>query len=308
MNTRGADFTPARRPAVSRRWLHRAALALCLAAAGACTPGLKTSPEAARGGLAGLATAPAADTGGNGAPLVTLGAGDAVNVQVYGRPELTTTTNVADDGSITVPLAGAVPVAGLSPAKAGQRIAAAFRQGRYLVDPQVTVSFTQARGQQVSVLGAVKSPGRFTVESRTSVLDVLAQAGGITENGASVVVLLRPDRAGKVTRYAIDLKGLSQAKTALPTLTLRGGDSLFVPPAEQFFIHGEVRAPNMYRLEPGMTVVQAISRGGGVTPRGSDSRIEIKRRRPDGSYVTSSADLGDTLQADDVVRIKERIF
>lgn len=308
MNTHGADFTPPPRHAGMRRWLRRAGLGVCVLAAGACAPALKTSPEAARGGLAGLATHPAPETSGNGAPLLTLGPGDAVSVQVYGRPELTTTTNIADDGSLTMPLAGAVKVAGLSPARAGQRIAAAFREGRYLLNPQVTVSFTQARGQQVSVLGAVKSPGRFTVESRTSVLDVLAQAGGITENGAGVVVLLRPDRAGKVTRYAIDLKGLTQAKTAVPTLTLRGGDSLFVPPAEQFYIHGEVRAPNMYRLEPGMTVVQAISRGGGVTPRGSDSRIEIKRRRPDGSYATSSAELGDTLQADDVIRIKERIF
>jgi polysaccharide export outer membrane protein len=94
----------------------------------------------------------------------------------------------------------------------------------------------------------------------------------------------------------------------VPTLTLRGGDSLFVPPAEQFYIHGEVKAPNMYRLEPGMTVVQAISRGGGVTPRGSSNRIEIQRRKPDGSYKTSSAALGDVLQADDVIRIKERIF
>jgi polysaccharide biosynthesis/export protein len=309
MMTRGAGFTPVSPHAGLRRWLPPAALGLCLAAAAACTPPLKTSPEAARGGLAGLATTPGPETGGKGAPLQTLGAGDAVSVEVYGRPELATKTNVADDGTLTVPLAGAVQVAGLSPARAGQRIAAAFREGRYLLNPQVTVSFTEeARGQQVSVLGAVKSPGRFTVGSRTTVLDVLAQAGGITEDGAGVVVLLRPDRAGKITRYAIDLKGLTQAKTAVPTLTLRGGDSLFVPPAEQFYIHGEVRAPNMYRLEPGMTVVQAISRGGGVTPRGSDSRIEIKRRRADGSYATSSAELGDTLQADDVIRVKERIF
>lgn len=308
MDTHGATAPPAPRGPGRQRWLQVAGLGLCLAVASACAPTLRSTPATARGGLAGLATSPS-EAAGNGAPLTTLGAGDAVSVQVYGRPELATTTTVAEDGSLTVPLAGAVPVAGLTPAKAGLRIAGAYRQGRYLVNPQVTVSFTQqARGQQVSVLGAVRTPGRFTVESNTTVLDVLAQAGGITEDGAGVVVLMRPDRAGKVTRYAIDLGGLTQAGRPVPTLTLRGGDSLFVPPAEQFYIHGEVRAPNMYRLEPGMTVVQAISRGGGVTPRGSENRIEIKRRRPDGTYVTSSANLGDTLQADDVIRVKERIF
>lgn len=284
-----------------------AALGGCaLAVAGCAGAPLAPLPPAAKPST-GLASSAAADAVSS-APTLLLRTGDVVSVQVYGRPELALTTAVAEDGSITVPLVGNVTVADLSAAKAGQRIAAAYRHGMFLVDPQVTLSLANARGNQVSVLGAVKTPGRFPVDPRTTVLDVLAQAGGITENGASTVVLLRPDKTGKTTRYAIDLKGLSQGRLAVPTLALRGGDSLFVPPAEQFYILGEVKAPNMYRLEPGMTVVQAISRGGGITPRGSSSRIEIKRRSPDGSYLTGSADLGDALQADDVVRVKERIF
>lgn len=274
--------------------------------------------------LVGCATAPelpptaarkAADLPANGSPDamatspgVTLVPGDQVTFQVFGRPEMAMTTYVGEDGRLTVPLAGAIDVAGLTPTKAGQRVASALRQGKYLVDPQVTVALAQSRALHVSVLGSVKTPGRFAIDPRTTVLDALAQAGGITENGAGTVVLLRPDRTGKLVRFPIDLKGLGQGRGAVPTLTLRGGDSLFVPPAEQFYILGEVKAPNMYRLEPGMTVVQALSRGGGVTPRGSDSRIELKRRKADGSYATSSVSLGDMLQADDVIRVKERIF
>jgi polysaccharide export outer membrane protein len=242
------------------------------------------------------------------ASLLTLGIGDAISVQVYGRPELNITTYVSDDGTVPIPLAGNVAVEGLSPSKAGSAIASAFRKGNYLVDPQVTVLLVQFRSQQVSVLGAVRTPGRFVVESRTTVLDLLAQAGGTTEDSSDVVVLLRPDKAGKVTRQTIDLKGLSQSDTPLPTLTLRGGDSVFVPPAEQFSIYGEIRTPNMYRLESNMTVVQAIARGGGITPRGSSSRIEIKRRKADGSTQTQSGKLGDEVRAGDVIRIKERIF
>lgn len=289
------------------RALRCAAFGACaLAAAGCATSTLPPVPPAGRpaGGLASGAAAEAVRAG----PALTLRNGDAITVQVYGRPELAVATTVADDDTITVPLVGNVPVAGLSPARAGQRVGTAYRQGGFLLDPQVTLSLAQSRGNQVSVLGAVKTPGRFPIEPRTTVLDVLAQAGGITENGAGMVVLLRPDQTGKVTRYAIDLKGLSTSSLPVPTLALRGGDSLFVPPAEQFYILGEVKAPNMYRLEPGMTVVQAISRGGGITPRGSSSRVEIKRRKADGSYVTGSATLGDRLQADDVVRVKERIF
>lgn len=242
------------------------------------------------------------------APRVTFGSGDAVNLQVYGRPELSTSAYVAEDGTIQIPLLGRMHIAGMSPDQAGRAIAEAFRSNKFLLNPQVTVTPTQFRGPQVSVLGAVRTPGRFVIESGTTVLDVLAQAGGATENGSDVVVLLRPDRDGKISRYPIDLKGLSHDNMPLPTLTLRGGDSLYVPPAEQFYINGEVHAPNMYRLEPGMTVAQAISRGGGVTPRGSSSRIEIRRRKPDGTYVTRDGELGDAVQANDVIRVKERIF
>jgi len=271
----------------------RAGLAACAVAAALCA----------------LAPAEALDAEADGAVTgPTLGISDAVTVQVYGRPELNTTTYVSDDGTITVPLAGSVPVVGLSPVRAAQRVAAALRLGKFLVDPQVTLSLTQFKGQQVSVLGAVRTPGRFAVEARTTVLDVLAQAGGTTENGGDVVLLLRPNSAGKVVRYSIDLKGLSRGNVPVPTLTLRGGDSLFVPPADQFYIYGEVHSPNMYRLEPRMTVVQAISRSGGITPRGSDSRIEITRRNANGTTATIDGGLGDAVQANDVIRVKERIF
>lgn len=241
-------------------------------------------------------------------PLLALGIGDAVSVQVYGRPELSVTTYVGDDGSMPVPLAGNVAVAGLAPAKAAEKIAAAFRQRQLLVDPQVTVFLVQSRSQQVSVLGAVRSPGRYGVESTTTVLDVLAQAGGIADNGGTTVVVMRPDDAGRLTRHVTDLQGLGDSDRELPLLTLRGGDSVFVPGAEQFSIYGEVNTPNIYRLDPGMTVVEAITRGGGVTPRGSRSRVEIRRVKPDGSFETRSAALDDRIEPNDVVRVKERLF
>ena len=94
-------------------------------------------------------------------PLLQLGVGDVLNVQVYGRPELTTTTYIADDGTITMPLAGPVPVVGLSPTAAAAEVAAAFRRAQLLRDPQITILLMQSRSQQVSVLGEVRAPGRF---------------------------------------------------------------------------------------------------------------------------------------------------
>ena len=241
-------------------------------------------------------------------PTLALGPGDVVNIQVYGRPELNSTSYVADDGTLQMPLAGTVQVSGLSPAQASQKLADALKAGKFLVDPQVSIILSQFRSQQVSVLGDVRSPARFPVEARTTVFDLLALAGGITESGADVIYLLRPDKTGHVSRYPIDLKGLANSERPIPTITLRGGDTVFVPRAEQFYISGEVAAPNMYRIEPGMTVLQAMSRGGGVTPRGSENRVEIRRRLADNSFVTLTPQLTDPVLPNDVIRVKERIF
>jgi polysaccharide biosynthesis/export protein len=74
------------------------------------------------------------------------------------------------------------------------------------------------------------------------------------------------------------------------------------------YVSGEVHTPASYRLDNGMTVLQAVSAAGGVTDKGSIGRIEIKRRGPKGNYVVISAKLSDAVQADDVITVKERIF
>jgi len=240
--------------------------------------------------------------------LVQLGAGDSVTFSVFGQPDMTTTTFVADDGSLAVPLAGPVQVGGLSPAEASQRIEKALRDGKYLVDPHVTISAIVSRSQRVAVLGEVGHPGRFVIESNIDILDLLAEAGGVTENASDVVYLLRPDKSGNVVRTEISLKAMARGASAGAGLSIKGGDSIYVPRAEQFYIYGEVTAPGKFRVEPGMTVVQAIARAGGLTPRGSQRRVEIKRLQSDGSYTTSSAKLDEPVRADDVIRVKESIF
>ena len=109
-------------------------------------------------------------------PLLQLGPGDSVSIQVYGQPDMSATVYVSDDGTIPVPLVGMVQVGGLSPSQASNRIEAALRNGNFLVDPHVTLTVVQSRSQRVSVLGSVGTPGRYPIESNTSIFDLLAQA------------------------------------------------------------------------------------------------------------------------------------
>ena len=240
--------------------------------------------------------------------LLELGPGDSVNIQVYGPPDMATTVYVADDGSLPVALIGSVNVNGLSPSEAARKIEQALQAGNFLVDPHVTMTVVQSRSQRVSVLGEVRSPGRYPIDTGTTVFDLLAQAGGTTADASDVVYILRQNQDGDVQRFPVYLRGSAAIPSSVASQTLQSGDSLLVPKAEQFSIYGEVAHPDIYRLEQGMTVIQAIVRAGGVTLRGSERRVEIKRPLPDGKFQELKARPSDLVQAGDILRVKESIF
>jgi polysaccharide export outer membrane protein len=272
----------------------------------ACTAGvmLSAGPVQAADPAPDAAMSPAGDRG----PLLQLGPGDSIALQVYGQPDMSSTVYVADDGSIAVPLAGSVPVGGLSPSQASARVEAALKSHNILVDPHVSITVATTRSQRVSVLGQVGIAGRYAIESNTSIFDLLAQAGGIQPTGSNLIYIIRLDKDGKEVRLPVDLKGLAKGGGAIPTIALKAGDSVFVPKADQFSIYGEIQGPGRFPIEPGMTVIEAIAKAGGISQRGSARRIEIKRRLPDGTYQNVKAKFGDLVQPDDVIHVKESIF
>jgi polysaccharide export outer membrane protein len=195
----------------------------------------------------------------------------------------------------------------MSAVDAAARIAKALKDGGFFVDPHVVIA-TQPRSQVVSVLGEVHTPGRFPLNPGTTIFDLIAQAGGLKETASDVGYVLHKDDDGHINRYPVKLNELASVKDSLPASTLQGGDSLVVPVAGVFFVTGEVTSPGKYYIEPGMTVMQAIVHAGGVTARGSENRIEVKRLGKDGQYQVVRAKPGDPIQADDVIHVKESIF
>jgi polysaccharide biosynthesis/export protein len=254
--------------------------------------------------------APAVGAGAvvDGQPLLPLGPGDTVSLRVFGQPEMDGTLYVADDGTLNVPLAGPVSVVGLSSADASAKVEKALVAGGYLTNPHVTLVVTQSRSQRVTVLGEVHAPGRYPVDSRTTILDLLAQAGGLNAGAGDLVYVLRPQADGTVSRRVINLREATEVPGATPDRVIQSGESVFVPRAEQFYIYGAVTSPNAYRLEANMTVRQALARAGGLTSRGSDGRIEIQRHDSSGRETTVPAKLDDKIQANDVIKIKESLF
>lgn len=275
-----------------------AALPICAAAAVPDTP--------AADATAVSPTVPPVSAGANG-ELIELGPGDLVSVRVYGQPDMDGDLYVADDGTISVPLLGPVQVAQLSPVVAAQRIQAALINHQLLVQPHVTIEVMQSHSQLVSVLGEVSKPGRYPINPGTNVIQLLAEAGGETENGADFVYVLHTDPQG-THRLRVSLTGLGDPKDPLSDDVLRAGDSVYVPRAQQIYVYGEVKAPGVYRFQPDMTVMEAIALAGGVDERGSRRRLELKRTGADGRVVTMHVKAGDPVQPGDNISVKQSIF
>ena len=238
----------------------------------------------------------------------TLGPGDTIRVTIFQNPDLTAETRVSERGAILYPLIGEVAVSGLTPAGAAARIAAELRQGKFLKDPQVTVSLLQVRSRQVSVLGHVGRPGRYALDDPSLKLtDILALAGGISPSGDHTVTLVS-ERDGKVTKREVDVPGMYRSGDLSPDVEVRNGDTIFVPRAPVFYVYGEVQRAGAYRLEPDMTVMHALSVGGGLTPRGTTRGIKIHRKKSDGALHKLDVQLADAVQADDVIHVPESWF
>jgi polysaccharide export outer membrane protein len=235
-----------------------------------------------------------------------LGAGDLLRISVYGSPDLTLETRVGDAGSISYPLVGKVAVSGLSTAQAEQKIGALLAAGGFVRKPQVNIIVTALHSQAVSVLGHVNRPGRYPLEGRPSLMDLLAMAGGIAADGADQVSLIR-SRDGRSVRDEIDLVQMLRAGQGLDQ-PVAGGDVVFVERAPRFYIYGEVQRPGALRLERGMTVTQALSAGGGLSPRGTERGLLLKRRDASGQLRTRKVGADEPLQADDVLHVQQSWF
>lgn len=240
--------------------------------------------------------------------LEQVGMGDLVRVSVFRNPELTTEARVSERGTIMFPMIGEVSVSGLTPAQIGRLISEKLSAGRYVVNPEVTVSLAQINSRQVSVLGNVQKPGRYPLDSTTARLtDLLALAGGIAPTGDDRVTVMTT-RDGKTTRHDVDVAHMIATGDMSRNVELQAGDTIYVGRAPMIYVTGEVARAGAYRVEKDMTVMQAIALGGGITPRGTDRGIRIHRKNGDGQIHRVEAKLNDPVKVDDVIFVRESLF
>lgn len=238
---------------------------------------------------------------------ILLGPGDVLKVSVFEQPDLALEVRVSESGTITYPLIGEVIVGGDTAAAAEKKIASKLEAGGFLKNPHVSIIVVQLQSLQVSVLGQVSRPGRYPLEGQRTLADVLALAGGINPEGGDIVTLIRTAN-DKTTRETIDIAEMMRSGDVARNIMINGGDILYIERAQRFYIYGEVQRPSQYRLEHNMTVLQALAIGGGLTPRGTERGVKIKRRDSSGIIEILKAKHDDLVQENDVIYVQESLF
>lgn len=178
----------------------------------------------------------AQDSPAKPATSYTIALTDRIRISVYQEEDLSTIARVDAKGCVNLPLIGEITLAGKTVSEAQRIIESAYRDGRYLRSPQVTINIEEYAPREVSIQGMVRNPGRYPlpIEANLTVLELVTKAGGLTDTAkgtAISVTRITPD--GKKQVFTVDveslIKGRDRAKAADNSLILQPGDIVYVP-------------------------------------------------------------------------------
>ncbi len=212
---------------------------------------------------------------------IQIGAGDLIEIRVFGVQDLAQETRVSGTGDISVPLVGPVHVAGLTQSEAEALIANKLRDGGFIKDPHVSVFTKEYATQGISVLGEVSRPGVYPLLGPRKLFDVISMAGGLTTRAGKQITITHRDDPGDPLK--IQLTG-DPAKTAGTNPPVTPGDTIFVAKAGVVYVVGDVAHPAGFIMDNNerLTVLQAIALAGGTNKTASLRSARIIRKGPSG--------------------------
>jgi polysaccharide export outer membrane protein len=220
-----------------------------------------------------------------------LGPNDEVIVRVLDAEEIPEQPARIDSrGNLNLPLAGRLAAAGLTVEELESELTT--RLGRFLHEPQVTVTLAAVRSQPVAVLGAVNKPGVQQIESELTLVEVLSLAGGLradaghtikitrrAEFGAVPLAGARADPSGRFSVAEVNVKEVVEARRPEDNIVIRPHDVVSVPRAAMVYVIGEVEKSGGFVLEErqSVSVLQALSLSGGLTAVAAVEHARILR-------------------------------
>jgi len=238
-----------------------------------------------------------------------VGEGDVLKITVYDHPDMTTVARVSGEGEIYFPLIGKVKVGGMSITMITERITSLLSDG-FIVGPQVAVFIDEFKSKKTALMGQVEKPGLYVLHGRTTFLELLSNAGGLTKDaGDTAIIKRKPVGTDKgEDKITIDLRKLVVEGDMSQDLQIMDGDSIYVVKAGVFYISGEVRKPDAYKCVEGLTVVKAATMAGGFTEIAASGRIRILRKVDGREKVMEKVDLNERVLPGDVIIVPESFF
>ncbi len=210
-----------------------------------------------------------------GTPRLRIGPGDLLSVEVFDVPELKQEIRVSDRGDADLALLGSMHLSGLTPEEAADRIVTELRRRQLVVAPQVTLQIREYATQGVAVSGEVRKPGVYPVLGPRSLVQILSEAGGLTEIASSVLVIQH--RGGE--QHTVGAKDLAAAD-----LFLEPGDTVLVPRAGIAYLVGDVGRSGGYVMNDNgqLSIAQLVAVGGGLLPTAKASHARLVRKTASG--------------------------
>lgn len=239
------------------------------------------------------------------APPSTLGPEDKLRITVYEHDDLSQEVALASDGGFAFPLIGKVQASGMTVEQLEEHLKQELGKD-YIVDPQVSVTMLESRNRHVFVLGAVGTPDVYPLKHNATVLELLTQAGGVSDDASWYAWYVPAGERSEAGGRKIDLADLLSGKIR-PPIRVQNGDTIHVPQGAFVYVTGEVEKPGRYPLKRNTTVDRAIILAGGFTKFASKKRIRV-RRTVNGEQKEYRASSSDELQDEDVIIVPESLL
>ena len=244
-----------------------------------------------------------------------IGPRDTLRIDVFDQPDLGGRYSVELDGSVSFPLIGRIAAGGTTVREFEQALIERLSDG-YFRDPRVTVAVEEYNSQRVFIVGEVRRPGAYPLSGEMRLVELLAFGGGATPTAAGVALVVHAENGGEApalpgedgvaASVEVDLDALETGDLS-QNVVLRDGDTVFVPEADVVYVFGEVRNPGRYPIRHDTVVLQVLSLAGGTTEFAALNRVRILRVE-NGKQREIKVKLDDPVQANDIIRIPERLF
>lgn len=245
-----------------------------------------------------------------------VGPQDVLTITSYDQADLSGKFTVEADGTFTFPLIGRFKAGGLTLRQVETSLKKRLKDEGFFVNPQVTVAVDTYKSQKIFIVGEVRTPGTYPLSGDMTLVEAIARAGSTLPSASGDAVIVHGGgEASGPTMPTADAKDIVRVNlhelengSFSQNAALRDGDTIFVPRAQSVYVFGQVKNPGAYSLQQqNTTVLQALSLAGGVTDRGSTSRIQIIRVAG-GEKKEIKAKLTDIVQAGDTIVVHERFF